>query len=116
MKANSHSASRGADKQITTAPLSVPAITTHAPEPEWLRLPKSGTRCPFSGMARSGLNELVLPCAANGNCPPVRSIVLRKPGRRHGVCLISAHSLREYLDGLAAEQCGNGDGRSENNE
>lgn len=61
------------------------------------RLPKPGTRCPFTGLSRSGLNELVLATEANKFKPPVRSILLRKRGRMRGTRLIVLDSLIKYL-------------------
>jgi hypothetical protein len=66
-------------------------------KPEFLRLPKSGTLCPHSGLSRSKLNELVLPCAANGFKPPVASISLRNRGQVKAVRLVVYDSLMTYL-------------------
>jgi hypothetical protein len=76
-------------------------ISTVAPvqlQPEYMRLPKPGTRDPVFGLPRTVLNELILPCSANKGCPPVRSVVLRKRGARTGIRLIDLDSLRAYLD------------------
>jgi len=70
------------------------------PRPEFLRLPKSGERCPYTSMSRTGLNLLILPCAANNFCPPVRSISLRKRGQVKATRLIVFDSLMAYLYGL----------------
>jgi len=67
--------------------------TTHgASVPEFIRLPKAGERCPFTGLSRSYLNSLIL-----GPNPPVKSFVLRKRGARTGVRLISYDSLLAYI-------------------
>jgi hypothetical protein len=80
---------------LTTAPISIaPAI---ALKPEWLRLPKSPALCPYSGLTRSKLNEMVLPCKANNFCPPVQSISLRKRGQTKAVRLIVYDSLMAHL-------------------
>jgi hypothetical protein len=65
--------------------------------PEFLRLPKPRTLCPFSGLSRSKMNELVLPCAANGFKPPVRSISLRNRNQVKAVRLVVYDSLMAYL-------------------
>ena len=64
---------------------------------EFLRLPRPGTRCPVSGLSRSYLNLLVLPCELNGHKPPVRSFVLRRKGAATGVRLIDRQSLTNYI-------------------
>lgn len=68
--------------------------------PEYCRLPKSGTRCPITGLSRSALNELILPCSANGFKPPVRSVVLKKRHAVRGVRLIVVESLLDHLRNL----------------
>ena len=65
--------------------------------PEFIRLPKGGTRCPFTGLSRSKLNQLVLPCKENGFKPPVESKVLRNRGAIRGTRLIVFDSLINYL-------------------
>ena len=75
-------------------------------DPEFLRLPKTGTLCPFTGLTRSKLNELVLPCPQNDHKPPVKSVCLRQRGAIKGVRLIVFKSLMDYLhgqEGSAAE-------------
>jgi hypothetical protein len=65
--------------------------------PEFLRLPPPGRKCPLSGLSRSYLNQLILPCQLNGFRPPVRSFVLRKRGAKTGVRLIDYASLRAFI-------------------
>ena len=80
-----------------------PIEATSAPDklkPEFLRLPKSGTRCPYTGLSRSKLNQLVLPCKENDYKPPVESKVLRNRGTIRGTRLIVFDSLMNYLKGL----------------
>ena len=72
--------------------------------PEWIRLPKAGAFCLYSGLSRSGLNELILPCPANNFKPPVQSISLRKRGALRGTRLISYDSLMKYLNSLLPRQ------------
>ncbi|MEJ0000851.1 MAG: hypothetical protein WDO13_17800 [Verrucomicrobiota bacterium] len=64
--------------------------------PEFIRLPKTGVEF-YTGLTRSKLNALILPCAENGGRPPVRSVCLRQPGRQKGVRLIHLQSLLDYL-------------------
>ena len=68
--------------------------------PEFARLPKSGTRCPHTGLSRSKLNQLVLPCKENDFKPPVDSKSVRSRGTLRGTRLIVFDSLMEYLNGL----------------
>ncbi len=79
-------------------PLEVPPRVQTVPfEPEFVRLPKPGTLCPYCGMSRSALNMLILPCPQNCNKPPVRSFVLRQRGAKTGIRLIDWQSLRAYI-------------------
>jgi len=73
-----------------------PRIQTPA-EPEFLRLPPPGVRCPFTGLSRSALNELILPTELNGFKPPVRSFCIRRRGARTGIRLIDYASLKSYI-------------------
>ena len=80
----------------TTNPISTVAQVQS--QPEYMRLPKPGTRDPIFGLPRTVLNEIILPCPDNKGRPPVRSVVLRKRGARTGIRLIDLDSLRAYLD------------------
>jgi len=73
-----------------------PRIQTPA-EPEFLRLPPPGVRCPFTGLSRSALNELILPTELNGLKPPVHSFCIRRRGARTGIRLIDYASLKAYI-------------------
>jgi hypothetical protein len=64
---------------------------------EFIRLPPPKGRDPLFGLSRSFLNELILPCPANGYKPPVQSHVLRRRGYRNGIRLISVDSLRRFI-------------------
>jgi hypothetical protein len=67
--------------------------------PEWIRLPKSGQRCPITGLSRSKLNELILPCAANGWKPLVLSKSLKtSKWAKRGVRLVCVRSLLDLLE------------------
>lgn len=85
-------------REATTAPIEIPPrVVTAQIEPEFLRLPKPGLLCPFTGMSRSGLNELILPTERNGNRPPVRSYCLRQRGAKTGIRLVDFQSLRAFI-------------------
>jgi hypothetical protein len=85
---------------MTSTP-QVAAPATAAIKPEWLRLPAPGSRCPFTGLSRSTLNELTIAGPANDGNPPVKSVVLRKRGALRGIRLISYDSLMAHLENLA---------------
>ena len=77
-----------------------PAAAANAAEPilpEWIRLPKPGTLCSWTGLSRAKLNELILSNQANNFKPPVKSICLRKRGATRGTRLILLESLMDYL-------------------
>ena len=65
--------------------------------PEFIRLPKPGQQCLYTGHTRSYLNTLILPTDANGHAPPVKSVCLRPAGAARGVRLIHYQSLLDYL-------------------
>jgi hypothetical protein len=65
--------------------------------PEFVRLPKSGTRCRWTGLSRSAICELILPARA-----PVKSVVLRRRGATRGQRLIHLRSLLDHLHAQAA--------------
>ena len=72
--------------------------------PEFIRLPKPGTLCRWTGLSRSKLNELILPSPLNSFKPPVRSLSLRNRGQIKAVRLIVLESLLGYLRGLLEQQ------------
>jgi hypothetical protein len=90
---------------LTSAPLEVPrrSIAT-SPMPEFVRLPKPGTLCPYTGLTRGTLNSWILPMKSNGFKPPVKSYVIRRRGARTGVRVIQYESLRRWI--LAHEENG----------
>jgi hypothetical protein len=74
------------------------SVAVQAPvQAEFIRMPKARERDPLFGLSRSYLNNLVLPCRENRYRPPVRSIVLRRPGAKTGVRLVDVVSLRQHL-------------------
>jgi len=81
----------------TTEIIQIPPRIQTPAEPEFLRLPPPGVRCPFTGLSRSALNELILPTESNGFNPPVRSFCIRKRGAKTGIRLIDYASLKAYI-------------------
>ena len=75
-------------------------LNSHSGFPEYVRLPKPGSRCPYTGLSRGTLNELVLPCDSNDRKPPVHSVVLKKRNAIRGIRLVNYRSLMEYLETL----------------
>ena len=69
---------------------------------EFIRLPKCGNKCPYTGLSRSCLNSLILANAENGFNAPVRSVVLRKTGRNRGIRLIDFASLCKHLNSMTS--------------
>ncbi len=70
----------------------------------WIRLPRPGTRCPVSGLSRSGLAELVRPCPRNSYRAPVEARVLKRRGAARGVLLVNRAALLAYIAGQPAPQ------------
>lgn len=75
-----------------------------SPRPEWLRLPAPGRRCPYTGLSRTTLNELILGNEKNERRPPVRSVMMKKRGALRGIRLIDYDSLMQFLNGLDAQE------------
>lgn len=96
MRATNERNDQPLNEHVTTMPaevLSVNPITT----PVWIRLPKIGKQCPFTGLSRSTLNALIL-----GVNPPVRSVSLRKRHAMRGTRLILLSSLLDHIERVAA--------------
>jgi hypothetical protein len=74
-------------------------VTATIPTPEWVRLPKPGARCTYSGLARTTLLELI----ERGE---FRAITLRQPGATRGIRLFHLPGLFAWLARLDAEQNG----------
>ena len=72
--------------------------------PEFIRLPKKG-KCKWTGLSRSKLNQLILPCSQNEFKPPVKSVCLRQRGATKGTRLIVLDSLLNYLYSQLEEEC-----------
>lgn len=65
--------------------------------PEFIRLPKPGQTCPFTGLSRSTLKRLILPTKANNSKPPVDSVVIKDSGDKAALRLIVYDSLIRYI-------------------
>lgn len=68
-------------------------------QPEWIRLPGPGERCPWTGLSRSSLNDLIF-----ADPPKIRSVVLKKPGASRGIRLLHWPSIRSFLHALMEQQ------------
>lgn len=69
----------------------------HVTPPDFIRLPKSGERCPHTGLSRTTLFELIVPCKRNGFRPPVKSKHHKQPNAMRGIRIIYYPSLVSYL-------------------
>lgn len=67
-------------------------------KPEYIPLPRTGTKCPYSGLSRSGIYNLIRPTKANGYKALVASRVVSLPGRSRGRRLVRLGSLMKYLE------------------
>src|SRR5437763_10513929 len=91
--------------RFTVAPIE-PIESNTCVSPEFIRLPKSGEKCPHCGLARSTLNNLILPCAENDFKPSVKSHLLRQRGRIRGIRLIDYASLCSFIRSHPYSECG----------
>lgn len=83
----------------TTSPGAASRASAFAPKmPEWVHLPRRGEQCPFTGVSRSTMWRLAVPCTENNFIPPVRSVVLKRPGMVRGRRKIHLASLLAYID------------------
>ena len=89
----------GVPGDFTSAPPSAATASNVATPilPEFIRLPRTGMLCTWTGLSRSKLYELILPCSANSFKAPVRSVCLRRTGAAKGARLINLQSLLEHL-------------------
>jgi hypothetical protein len=74
------------------------------PAPLFIRIPRSGTRCPYCGLSRSSLDRLTRPQAANNFQPPVKSKLYQLSGVVAKARLIDFASLKAYLNHLPDSQ------------
>lgn len=89
-----------------TSSLALIESLQNAIRPEFIRLPKPSKLCPYTGLSRSKMNELVLPSEQNNCKPPVASISLRKRGQVKAVRLVVYDSLIAYLRSFLDEAGG----------
>lgn len=83
----------------TLAPVTPPLDSRPGVVPTWIRLPKSGHPCQYTGLSRSGMNALIL-----GPNPPVKSVSLKKRYAIRGTRLIHLGSLLEFIETMANSQ------------
>lgn len=74
--------------------------------PKYIPIPRYGTKCPYSGLCRSTIYNLISGTKANGHLPLVDSITVRLPGRKRGARRVCYDSLMRYLQStmVSAEQ------------
>ncbi len=89
----------GSEETTEPRQITPPTNQTHSGGPTYVRLPKPGTQCPYSGLSRAKLNELILPNERNGFDPPVASKSIRQKGAQRGIRLVLLESLMAYLSG-----------------
>lgn len=65
--------------------------------PEYIPIPRPGTKCPHSGLSRSGIYNLISATKANGYRALVLSTVVRLPGKKRGRRMVVRQSLMQYL-------------------
>lgn len=66
-------------------------------KPEYIPIPRPGTKCPYCGLSRSGIYNLIRPYKVNGYKAVVNSSVVRLPGKKRGRRMVHYDSLMEYL-------------------
>lgn len=67
-------------------------------KPEYIPLPRTGTKCPYCGLSRSGIYNLIRPTKANGYKAVVDSMVSKLPDKTRGRRLVHYASLMSHLD------------------
>ena len=67
-------------------------------KPEYIPLPRTGTKCPYCGLSRSGINNLIGRTKVNGYRPLVKSTKVCQKGRKRGRTLVHYDSLMTYLN------------------
>jgi hypothetical protein len=68
--------------------------------PAFIRVPRSGSRCPVSNLTRTAIDKLTRPQPDNDFRPPVKSRVLKARSATRGVRLVEVQSLLNYLNNL----------------
>lgn len=77
---------------------SLHAVAQSGSVPVTIRVPRAGERDPITGLGRYPILALITPSEANGFKPPVKSLVVRGPGKKRGTRLVSMASLLDYID------------------
>lgn len=67
-------------------------------KPEYIPIPRSGTKCTYCGLSRSSIYNLISPTKANGYKAVVLSTKVALPGRKRGCRRVHYPSLMRYLD------------------
>ena len=67
-------------------------------KPEYISVPRTGTKCAYCGLSRSGIYNLIGTNKANGDKAVVASSVVSLPGRSRGRRMVRYDSLMEYLN------------------
>ena len=67
-------------------------------KPEYIPIPRTGTKCPYSGLSRSGIYNLIGPNKANGDKAVVKSTRVKQRGKTRGRRLVHYKSLMAYLN------------------
>ncbi len=70
-------------------------------KPEYIPIPRTGTKCPYCGLSRSGIYNLIRPTKANGYKVVVKSANVPLPGKKRGRRMVHYESLMNYLNGRA---------------
>lgn len=72
--------------------------------PEWGPVPREGELCPYSGLSRTCILELIHARKSNKFTPPVKSVMVRITGNIRGRRLVSIPSLLSFLEREATKQ------------
>jgi hypothetical protein len=72
-------------------------------DPKFIRLPKQGDKCEWTGLGRSKMSTFLLATKENGFSPPVKSLSLGPKQGSKGVRLVHFDSLMDYLNSLLEE-------------
>jgi len=66
-------------------------------KPQYISIPRTGTKCSISGLSRSGIYNLISPTKANGHKVIVASSEVKLPGKKRGRRMICYESLMRYM-------------------
>lgn len=73
------------------------------PSVEYIRVPGPDGVDPIFSISRDTMMDLVLPRVCNGFKPPVRSLLIKKPGAKRGIRYVNVASLRAYMANLESQ-------------